>query len=112
MLLHHRLIDLEIRRPNIFVSHADQRDAREVVIRFHHQGALNIEPCRRQRTRRNFHALPAPQLSNRLQNFRLGKVWHKLKLFPLMHDVVAARRRTHTRFVQSQPLAVFQKSRL
>ena len=26
--------------------------------------------------------------------------------------VVAARRRTHTRFVQSQPLAVFQKSRL
>ena len=112
MLLRHDLVNLKIRRPQILVSDADQRNIREVVIHFHHQRPLHRDPRRSQRMRRNLHPLPPPQLSRRLQNLRRPKVRHELQICPLVNNVVTARRRSHARLVERQTLAVFQQRRL
>src|SRR5271166_4340889 len=93
VLLHPNLIHLKIRGSDIFVGCADQGDVGKIVIRFHHQHALDGHPRRCQRTRWNLHSLPpadptsASSSVNRLPSFNRvacrkpeGRIWNSAVL--------------------------------
>src|SRR5579864_5547684 len=112
MLLHQHFFDLHIGSSHVLIRGAYQRDAGKIVVGLQHQRALDGDTGRRQRTRRNLHALPTPQLSARFLHLRLIEIWYEVVLLTRNQDGVAPARRSHGRLVQRQVFAVLQKTRL